>query len=88
MLRGAALLRAALSFCLIPPRTSTVCCSLSSIEGHAGVFGNDDAWIAGAIVRACHRLRDLPLEVVVCHYRSVNPQFKQRIDGALSAMLK
>lgn len=52
------------------------------------MFGNDDAWIAGAIVRACHRLRDLPLEVVVCHYRSVNPQFKQRIDGALSAMLK
>jgi len=59
---------------------------LTSIGG--GVFGNDDAWIAGAIVRACHRLRDLPLEVVVCHYRSVNPQFKQRIDGALSAMLK
>ena len=52
------------------------------------MFGNDDAWIAGAIARACCRLSDLPLEVVVCHYRSINEHFKQSIDGTLSAMME
>jgi len=46
-----------------------------------GVFGNDQKWIESAIARACRTLKDLPLQVVVCHYRQVNDNTQTAIDG-------
>lgn len=44
-----------------------------------GVFGNRLTWIASAIGRACHVLKDAPLEVYVCHYGGVDSRVRDHI---------
>eukprot|EP00729_Bicosta_minor_P013073 gene13073-33652_t len=46
-----------------------------------GVFGNDQGWIQAAIARACRKLKNYPLQVVVCHYRAVDDRTQAAIDG-------
>ena len=39
-----------------------------------GVFGNRVEWIEAAIAKACVKLRDVGLRVVISHYGSVDQQ--------------
>jgi hypothetical protein len=45
-----------------------------------GAFGNETAWITGAILRALNRHRDSGLEVAVVSYGSSNPFVRELID--------
>lgn len=47
-----------------------------------GVFGNDPQWIEGAIARACAKLKDVPLRVVVCHFGQVDKGVEARLEAA------
>ena len=50
-----------------------------------GVFGNEPAWIDGAIARACLRASHLPLRVILCHFGAVDEGGRQRLDAAIDA---
>jgi hypothetical protein len=49
-----------------------------------GVFGNDKAWIGSAIGRAIAKasIRHADINIVVCHYRKLNPELVAIIDAA------
>ena len=46
-----------------------------------GVFGNRRAWIAGAIRRALRACHDLPLDVRIAHYRSIDAEMVRLVDA-------
>lgn len=48
-----------------------------------GVFENKDSWIEQAIARAIVRLSDVGLDVVMCHYRSIDERAVARLDAAI-----
>lgn len=48
-----------------------------------GAFGNDPDWIANAIARAIRVAGDASLEIHIAHYRRVDMQMRERIDGQL-----
>lgn len=50
-----------------------------------GVFGNDMDWIAGAIGRAVAAVDGYGLEVVVVHFRAVEPWARDLVDQAVAA---
>jgi hypothetical protein len=46
-----------------------------------GVFGNRRNWIADAIRRALTRCADLPLDVRIAHYRSIDEELVRQVDA-------
>lgn len=48
-----------------------------------GAFGNDPTWIANAIARAIRVAGDASLEIHIAHYRRLDMQMVERIDGRL-----
>jgi hypothetical protein len=48
-----------------------------------GVFGNKVEWIEGAIVRACRRLHEVGLKVVVVHHGRIDKDSVERIERRL-----
>ncbi|MEZ6015420.1 MAG: hypothetical protein R3F49_09925 [Planctomycetota bacterium] len=50
-----------------------------------GVFGNRREWIVGAIARALALCRDMPLDVRIAHFRSLDQRFVAELDMARQA---
>ena len=50
-----------------------------------GVFGNRVEWIEAATAKACVKLRDVGLRVVISHYGSVDQQGVARLEQAIAA---
>jgi hypothetical protein len=57
---------------------------LTSLGG--GAFGNDPAWIAGAMRRALRLVRDVDLDVRIVSYGRVRPEL-ERVVAEFSGRL-
>lgn len=51
-----------------------------------GVFGNRDEWIDAAIAKACVKLRNVGLEVILCHFGSVDSGRVGRLESLIKQL--
>ena len=66
-----------------PPDGSNRVLYLTFLGG--GVFGNRPEWVAEAIGRAIAiaYLNDVPIDIIICHFRKINNRMKDLIEQAV-----